>query len=127
RYFATGDNGVGTGANTFYAIRDKNEKGDTTPTLPAAGRSNLVEQKILSAEVVDYDGHIEGIRTSTNNPITNDQDGWYMDLPETGERQISTPILRGGRIIFTTVTPSGDACSAGGSSWLMEIDAVSGS
>jgi type IV pilus assembly protein PilY1 len=127
RYFATGDSGVGTGANTFYAIRDKNEKGDTTPTLPTAGRSNLVEQEILSAQTINYDGHIEGVRTSTNNGITNDKDGWYMDLPETGERQISTPILRGGRIIFTTVTPSGDACSAGGSSWLMELDAVSGS
>ncbi len=44
-----------------------------------------------------------------------------------GERQVSTPILRGGKIIFTTVIPSGDECSAGGDSWLMELDALSGS
>ena len=64
---------------------------------------------------------------TTNNPIEDDDDGWYLDLPTSGERQVSTPILRGGRIIFTTVIPSGDECSAGGDSWLMELDALSGS
>lgn len=127
RYFAEGDNGVGTGANTVYAIRDVNEKGASTLVLPTAGRSGLVEQEVLYEDVVDFDGNIEGIRVTTNNPIEDDDDGWYLDLPTTGERQVSTPILRAGRIIFTTVIPSGDECSAGGESWLMELDALSGS
>ncbi|MEQ1800788.1 MAG: PilC/PilY family type IV pilus protein [Gammaproteobacteria bacterium] len=127
RYFAVGDNGVGTGANTVYAIRDKNEKGTASPVLPGAGRSTLVEQEVLNEQVIDYDGYIEGIRVTTNNEITDADDGWFLDLPTSGERQVSTPILRGGRLIFTTVIPSGDACSAGGESWLMEIDALSGS
>jgi len=127
RYFAEGDNGVGTGANTVYAIRDTNEKGATTLVLPTAGRSALVQQEVLYEDVVDFDGNIEGIRVTTNNPIEDDDDGWYLDLPTSGERQVSTPILRAGRIIFTTVIPSGDECSAGGESWLMELDALSGS
>ncbi|MCP5139352.1 MAG: hypothetical protein H6979_05815 [Chromatiales bacterium] len=127
RYFADGDNGVGTGANTVYAIRDKNEKGATTLVLPAAGRSTLVKQEVLNEQVINFDGHIEGIRVTTNNVIEDDDDGWYLDLPTSGERQVSTPILRAGRIIFTTVIPSGDQCSAGGDSWLMELDALSGS
>jgi type IV pilus assembly protein PilY1 len=127
RYFAVGDNGVGTGANTVYAIRDKNEKGTSSPVLPGAGRSTLVEQEILNEQVITYGDYVEGIRVSTNNVITDADDGWYLDLPTSGERQVSTPILRGGRLIFTTVIPSGDACSAGGESWLMEIDALSGS
>jgi len=127
RYFAVGDNGVGTGANTVYAIRDKNTKGTEYPVTPAAGRSTLVQQEVLNEQVIDYDGFVEGIRVTTNNEITDADDGWYLDLPTSGERQVSSPILRGGRLIFTTVIPSGDACSAGGESWLMEIDALSGS
>lgn len=127
RYFADGDNGVGTGANTVYAIRDVNEKGATELVLPTPGRSGLVEQKVLYEDVVDFDGIIEGIRVTSNNPIEDDDDGWYLDLPTSGERQVSTPILRAGKIIFTTVIPSADECSAGGDSWLMELDALSGS
>lgn len=130
RYFAVGDNGVGTGANSIYAIRDKNEKGVTSPVLPAAGRSNLVQQSVLgdgTGEQISFEGVMERVRVTTNNPINDTHDGWYLNLPTSGERQVSTPILRGGRLIFTTVIPSGDACSAGGESWLMEIDALSGS
>lgn len=127
RYFADGDNGVGTGANTFYAIRDTNEKGATSLVLPAAGRSGLVQQEVIYEAVKNFDGNIEGVRVTTNNMIDDDDDGWYLDLPTSGERQVSTPILRAGKIIFTTVIPSGDECSAGGDSWLMELDALSGS
>jgi type IV pilus assembly protein PilY1 len=123
RYFAEGDNGVGTGANSFYAIRDKNEKGATTLSLPTPGRSNLVEQVEIREDTL----HGTKIRITSNYPITDEKDGWYLDLPASGERQVSTPILRGGKIIFTTVIPSGDECSAGGDSWLMELDALSGS
>jgi type IV pilus assembly protein PilY1 len=61
--------------------------------------------------------------------------GWYMDLYNTygsatanyGEKQVSNPIYRNGRIIFTTLTPSAAACSGGGFSWLMELDPTDGS
>jgi type IV pilus assembly protein PilY1 len=127
RYFAVGDNGVGTGANTVYAIRDKNTKGTSSPVLPTGGRSTLVQQSVLNEQYLTFGDITEGIRVTTNNTIADSQDGWYLDLPTSGERQVSTPILRGGRLIFTTVIPSGDQCSAGGESWLMEIDALSGS
>ncbi|MEZ5564665.1 MAG: PilC/PilY family type IV pilus protein [Gammaproteobacteria bacterium] len=127
RYFAVGDNGVGTGANTVYAIRDKNEKGTAVEVLPTAGRSAMVQQSVLNEQLLTFGAYSEGVRVTTNNPITDGDDGWYLDLPTSGERQVSSPILRGGRLIFTTVIPSGDECSAGGESWLMEIDALSGS
>ena len=52
-------------------------------------------------------------------------DGWKMDLT-TGERVVATPILRSNRIIFTTLIPALDSCSFGGESWLMEINAYTG-
>ncbi len=127
RYFADGDNGVGTGANSVYAIRDTNEKGATVLRLPTSGRSALVEQSVLDTRYTNFDGYDAKIRITSKNPIEDDDDGWYLDLPTSGERQVSTPILRAGKIIFTTVIPSGDECAAGGDSWLMELDALSGS
>ncbi len=128
RYFAAGDNGAGTGANTVYGIRDKNAKGTLSPVLPTAGRSTLLQQVVETEQVVTFDGtYTEGIRTTSDEVILDSHDGWYLDLPTTGERQVSNTLLRAGRLIFTTVIPSGDACSAGGESWLMEIDALSGS
>ena len=126
RYFSAEDNGVGTGANAFYAIRDKNAKGALTTQLPISGFTNLVRQQVLNEQFLTYGLYQEGIRMTTNLTITEAQDGWYLDLPTSGERQVSPSILRGGKLIFTSVIPSGDACSAGGESWLMEIDALSG-
>ncbi len=127
RYFAVGDNGVGTGANTIYAIRDKNAKGALSPVLPTGGRTTLLEQVVETEQLVTFGDYVEGIRTTSDNVILDTHDGWYLDLPTSGERQVSNTLLRSGRLIFTTVIPSGDACSAGGESWLMEIDALSGS
>jgi len=61
--------------------------------------------------------------------------GWYIDLVNTeddntngqGERSVSNPILRDGSVIFVTAIPDQDPCSYGGSSWYMELTAVTGS
>jgi len=52
--------------------------------------------------------------------------GWYLDLTDTGEKMVATPILRGGRLIFVTTVPSLVACDAGGTGWLMELDPSTG-
>jgi type IV pilus assembly protein PilY1 len=66
-----------------------------------------------------------------NTPQASDQHGWHMNLvsPAQGyqaEKQVSRPLLRNGRIIFTTLIPDSDPCSFGGNSWLMELDALTG-
>lgn len=53
--------------------------------------------------------------------------GWYIDLFAAGERHASRPLLRNERLIFTTIIPNAEVCGTGGSSWLMEVDAFSGS
>ncbi len=40
---------------------------------------------------------------------------------------MSDPVLRNGRIIFTTLIPDAQICSFGGTSFLMELDATTGS
>lgn len=116
KYIEVGDN-VPTGAQTqsFYGIRDNNAR--------LTGRSSLKQRTV---QVVTAAGSYE-YRVTSNDAIDwSTQRGWYLDLPEQGEKQVSDSILTNGRIIFTTLTPSTDACSGGGTSWLMELDALSG-
>ena len=49
-----------------------------------------------------------------------------MDLPDSGERVVFNPILRDGRFVFTTLIPNTAICASGGSSWLMELDYLTG-
>ena len=74
-------------------------------------------------------------RAVSNNPITyrlsqtalpGTHLGWYVDLPTNGEKQVTDPVLREGRIIFTTLIPSTDPCSPGGTGWLMELNTENG-
>ncbi len=104
-----------TGAQSFYAILDDDDKRVTS-------RSQLLEQTVLSE--TGYDSR--QVRITSNKRMSSHR-GWYLDLPIAGERQISSPVLRGRRIIFTTMRPAGSSCSSGGESWLMVLDAFHGS
>lgn len=141
KYLEVGDNSAnGQTTQTFYAIWDQNNGANGPGTV--LDRDDLTKHSILkevSTNGFDYrltddkqpvwdNPHQSGI--SANTTV-----GWYLDLFDTdmgnntanhGERQVSDPLLRGGRIIFTTMIPSSDPCSFGGDGWLMELDAGSG-
>ena len=42
------------------------------------------------------------------------------------EKQVTTPIVRNGHVIFTTVIPETNPCSGGGRSWIMELNVLNG-
>lgn len=111
KYLEAADNTT-TSPQAFYAIRDEN--------IPVSDRSVLLQQEVTAVSG-DY-------RLTSNNLIDwNTHKGWYIDLPVSGERQVNDSQLRNGKIIFTTMIPDTTACSYGGSGWLMEMDAISGS
>ncbi len=134
RYIDESDNATsGTQTQTFYGIWDENS---TTRTVPT--RSNLVEQKIID-EVTATSTHCSDVddcfRLLTDNKVTLDGSGhrgWFLDIVNTainknkGERVVSNPVLRAGRIVFSTLIPSGEICEFGGSGWLMELAFSSG-
>jgi type IV pilus assembly protein PilY1 len=124
RYFATGDNSTDGPTNSFYGIYDLD---DDAPTSGIDGRSDLLRQEVLATQDLSFDDIAERVRITSNNPMVSGLRGWYLDLPLAGERQVSTPILRRGRIIFTTLIPNTAACAFGGTSYLMELDALTGS
>ena len=111
---------------SFYGIYDPNTDANDRFT----GRTDLQAQTITSEETVTVAGKSFNLRTTSDNaPGTR---GWYMDFISPaptgfqGERVVSNPLLRNGRIIFTTLIPDPDPCGFGGTSWLMELDALTG-
>jgi type IV pilus assembly protein PilY1 len=133
-YFGTGKYLESTDSTTtnqttqsFYAIWDKLQGATVT-------KSSLLQQTILAEVTVAPNT----FRAISNNPINWNASpgpqnlGWYLNLFVTGassnngERQISQPILRNNNVIFTTMSPSSDLCTFGGSSWIMELDSASG-
>jgi type IV pilus assembly protein PilY1 len=136
KFFEVGDNNVENilEHQTFYGIHD------TGTRITVTDRSVLKEQKILY-EGVQFDVPVRVTSkyhvnyTDSSDPVNNPvKRGWYLDLIKPGaqggilqgERVISPAVLRSGRIIFNTMIPSHHPCDFGGSSWLMELDAISG-
>lgn len=124
-YFGTGQyleasDPLVTEVQSFYGIWDNGSAITTTD------RSELQEQTIV-ATTTEFGAELR--ETSTNTVDWATKFGWYMDLDQpspAGERVVTQALLRYGRVIFLTVIPSTDTCNAGGVSWLMELDAVTG-
>lgn len=119
KYFETGDNipSQNLAIESFYGIWDQGS---------AVGRNDLAQHSILG----EMTRHGRDVRTSTRL-ASGGKRGWFIDLAfpagrKSGERVVSAPLLRHGRVIFPTITPSDLPCTPGGSSWLMELDAVTG-
>src|SRR5690606_23095315 len=89
-------------------------------------RSELQVQTII-AKTIEFG---EELRETSSTPVDwATKHGWYMDLDHpapVGERVVTQALLRYGRVIFLTLIPATDPCNAGGVSWLMEMDAVTG-
>lgn len=88
----------------------------------------------LQPQSITHETTLHGykVRVSSNHAVSYDsRKGWYLDLippsgSAQGERVVSLPLLRHGKVIHTTLIPSSNPCSFGGEGWLIEIDAHSG-
>jgi type IV pilus assembly protein PilY1 len=115
RYLLSGDEASKT-KQAFYGLLDNGT------AIPTTGNP-LVEQTIVYESAT--------ARAVSSNTVSSPKRGWYLDLvPPSktlqGERVLSVPLLRFGRVIFNTSIPSADPCVLGGTGWLMELDAATG-
>lgn len=110
----------------FYGIRDN---GNTV------SRDDLLEQTVTfegqgtlsDSSITEFNVRL----VSANGADSQPEYGWRLLLKSPnagaeGERSVSRPVLRNGRIIFATTIPNENLCGYGGRSWLMELDAVTG-
>jgi type IV pilus assembly protein PilY1 len=102
-----------TQKQTIYAIKDD----DATSTF-VNPRTSLVQQTITTAG---------SSRTSTNNAVNfTTGRGWFVDLPDSGERQNVSSQLVSGTLLAPTTVPSATVCSPGGTGWLNFLDFKTG-
>ncbi len=99
------------GGQTLYAIKD---------TDRSLSRTDLASRSISNASSGNS-------RTGTlhSHAFANGH-GWYIDLPDAGERQVVPAKLASGTLVVPTMVPSTDACSPGGYGWLNYINAKTG-
>jgi len=99
-----------TSTQSFYGVWDK---GDA-----ALISTDLIEQTFDSS----FTGPV-----LTRNPVDYSIDhGWYFNLPDTGERSVTSPIARADTVFFNTFVPEGDPCGAGGYGYKYAVDMVTG-
>lgn len=82
--------------------------------------SHAVGPATIDSNIVNYDNLLSSTAYSSGKK------GWYLNLPDTGERTITDFEVVSGKAVFTSMIPSTNPCSAGGSGWLMEVDAFTG-
>ena len=106
---------------TIYALRD-------VPTVNpgpviADVRGTSVIQRQFQA------GTLPGTRTiaPATAPVWTTDFGWYIDMPDSGERANVDPQLQLGTLVVASNVPSLDSCTAGGISYLNFLDFQTGS
>lgn len=91
--------------------------------------SDELDQGDLVEQDIGFGTTTESVfgRTLTNNLVDySSDDGWYMNLPDSGERLITDPIIRGDLVFFNTMIPDASPCNFGGSGWLMVAKWIDG-
>ncbi|MCX7069308.1 MAG: PilC/PilY family type IV pilus protein [Methylococcales bacterium] len=158
QYFEKNDNSTAnTKTQSFYGLWDacaliKDSGG--TPTCNTIPMANIVKQSIIqeytniTPATTTTPAYTVQVRATSNKPVSylspSTTQGWAMDFisppppdgtgKNDGERIVSASLLRGGRIVFTTLIPNptikstDDPCASSSSStgWLMELNANTG-
>jgi len=112
RYLGTTDVS-NTQVQTIYGIKDS-----LSSTPIADLRASLKTQTIVQS------GNVRSISCTSNCSSTN---GWFVDLPDLGERANIDMQLVLGTLAVATNVPTNSACNIGGYSWFNFIDAGTGS
>ncbi len=112
-----------TKVQTLYGISDTSSNTLINPrsyTKPLGSTAaGLMVQQTLTANGT--------VRTGTSNPVDFNVDrGWYIDFPDTGERENVDSDLIQGTLLVPSIVPSSTVCSPGGYGWLNFFDYTSG-
>lgn len=130
RYISSGDPSV-TSMQTWYGLRDV--------SASISGRGDLVERKIIQEgssnsgpyRVFSATGDSVGgeaiLSVNADGSLKYLRQGWYIDLvldgtTPLGERMIARNTLLTNTLLGQSLVPSGDACTAGATGWVMAID-----
>ncbi len=98
-----------TQVQSVYALKDKRDS-DALPE-PRATNSQFVRQTIVETTCPDGTAVTicspgQSVRTTVTQPVDwGVRNGWYFDMPATGERGVTDSTLARGTLAFTTLVP----------------------
>ncbi|MGJ7613119.1 MULTISPECIES: PilC/PilY family type IV pilus protein [unclassified Variovorax] len=112
-----------TSAQTVYAFQDA-----LTAANPSVYTNLRTELKGLA--LVQSGSGSSATRTvqcaTTGEGVCLQTKGWYIDLPDNGERANVDMQTVYGTLVFASNVPSNTMCSGGGYSWLNYVDLITG-
>jgi type IV pilus assembly protein PilY1 len=123
----------------FFGIKDDVPTGGCTESsVTSCQQSNLLDVSAASVciscgsgldQVTGVAGvtSLLGSATTTLQGKVGSMDGWFTSLPVPGERVLSSPLILGGSVFFTTFVPLNDICSFSGSGALYALFYQTGS
>jgi type IV pilus assembly protein PilY1 len=148
QYFAPGDNTVGANpqVQSFYGLWDQGGSisdrallqaqtityqgvGSLACTLTNTCPTNTPTTTIKTIAVVSKNPvcyATSSVGCIATSPLKK---GWALNLIYSiaqGERVVSAPLVTNGLVVFATLIPSANQCTAGGTSNLFEVGALSG-
>lgn len=102
----------------------------TTAEARTATKANLVQQSILDTYAETGSTRRNGTyrKASSLAVDLSLKRGWYLELPGTGERLLTSPLVYQDKVLFGTgLVQSGEACLSGGKGWIMALNPLTGS
>ncbi|MCK4709237.1 MAG: hypothetical protein KAU21_11520, partial [Gammaproteobacteria bacterium] len=111
QYLVDGDKSS-TNAQAFYGVWDNG----TSARLAA----HLIEQTFITNQ-----GFTNRVLTSNQLDYETDY-GWWITLPDSGERVVTSAIARHTEVFFNTFVPTTDPCSVGGYGYKFAVDMNTG-
>lgn len=125
-YWGTGQlvtlqDAVDTSEQAFYSVLH-------TGASTRRYHGELVKQSFSDISGVSDARTVTGVSVDYANLNNNGaQYGWYVSLPDSGERMVTIPAVRGDLIVFNTTIPgSNGPCTGGASGWLNALSLRNG-
>jgi type IV pilus assembly protein PilY1 len=127
-----------TTTQTIYGVLDKMEASPTTVSL-----SNLQQQAFATPTITLTSMRVGTYRTismadaaaknfdlasAENWALGSPKLGWYLKLPDSSERLVTSPMVFDDKVLFGTGVPvSTEKCLPGGKGWVIGLNPMSGS
>jgi type IV pilus assembly protein PilY1 len=134
--FMTDDDRQDTRRQSVFGVWDRYSTPPATAPqpLPTAGKGRGDLQAQQFTEVAGFPGKfalsanpVTWYKDATSTSDSNVQNwGWFVDLPRDGERLVYDMSLYGRGLVFTSIRPLSDPCSAGMTSTIYAIDPNTG-
>lgn len=123
---------------TLYGVLDKMDANPTTVTIGSLQQQQFETNTYskTSTRVGTYrkisassdTANKFDLTSAANLALATPKMGWYLHLPDSSERLVTSPIVLEDRVLFGTGVPvSTEKCLPGGSGWIIGLNPLTGS